>query len=248
MWAWACFNGPDSLIPCRANPNASAKVLVRQGLGEGDAAWIWSPITGPSFSRQQCDECVGCSAQRRWAHSADVLLQVCLPRGQILFLDPIIRTLYNIIYGPRCLKYPRRFPNASVLASEELVPGRWTSPCRRWSFLVGLGGGSIQTLQKLPSVSQSNSVLQRAALFIVVFSTHDVREPEVFADSILYIHTLWNSGGCSQLCKSPEAAKLGQDSPENRSSRGRAPSKLLGLPASKVDLAMRWSAAKKKKK
>ena len=57
-------------------------------------------------------------------------------------------------------------------------------------LVAGLGGGSIQKLQKSPSVSQSNSVLQRAALFIVIFSTHNVREPEVFADLILYIHTL----------------------------------------------------------
>jgi len=57
-------------------------------------------------------------------------------------------------------------------------------------LVVGLGGESVQTLQKLSSVSQSNSVLQKAALFIVIFSTHNVREPEVFADSILYFHTL----------------------------------------------------------
>lgn len=56
-------------------------------------------------------------------------------------------------------------------------------------LVVGLGGGSNQMLQKLPSVSQSNSVLQRAALFIVIFSTYNVRESEVFADLILYTST-----------------------------------------------------------
>lgn len=57
-------------------------------------------------------------------------------------------------------------------------------------LVVGLGERSIQTLQKLPSVLQSTSVLQRAALFIAIFSARNVREPEVFADLILYIHTL----------------------------------------------------------
>lgn len=56
--------------------------------------------------------------------------------------------------------------------------------------MVDLGGRSVQTLQKLPSVLQSTSVLQRAALFIAILSARDVREPEVFADLIPYIHTL----------------------------------------------------------
>lgn len=59
----------------------------------------------------------------------------------------------------------------------------------------GVGGGSGRRINPNASkiaicVAIQVGAPERAALFIVIFSTHNVREPEVFADLIPYIHTL----------------------------------------------------------
>lgn len=94
--------------------------------------------------------------------------------------DPITRSPNCTICSHRSIKQPQCLSDSSVLASEELKPINGLFP-----------GASLCCSRR---ISQFSSVLHSAALFIAIFSSHNIREPRAFAVLFLYIRTLKNSG------------------------------------------------------
>lgn len=205
-------------IPCSVNPMFRKSVAMPRPLGEAMLPEYWALPSVWAFPVNSAMLCI--------SHPTDVLLQVFLPQGQILPWNLIIRALNNIIGCPSSLKYPWCLPNASVLASEELIASQWTSPCRRWSWWriweedqskrfrnCHLCRNPIQCSRELLYSSWFlNSQCQGAWSVCRLNSIHPHAEI---------------SAGSSELCKSLEAAKLGQEPPMSRVSYDPAPSKLL---------------------
>ena len=104
--------------------------------GESDAACALSSVqlfqsTRWGVCRSQCSGWVSRCAPHA---PQNFCCRFSFHRDKSCSWIPYWELLYNIVFCPRCLKYPQCLSNASVLASEELFASQWTSPCRGWSW------------------------------------------------------------------------------------------------------------------